>query len=59
MSIAHNKRVSGFGAIALGQQVDMWLANARPNLLPSVANFAYPQDVIHNPESRFRGEING
>ena len=35
-----------FGANALGQQVDMWLANAHPNS-PSV-NFTYPQNIIRN-----------
>ncbi|MCD6387098.1 MAG: hypothetical protein J7L30_02105 [Methanophagales archaeon] len=33
-------------AIALGQQVDMWLAIARPNLLRyRSANFTYPRNV--------------
>ncbi|UYZ40485.1 MAG: hypothetical protein N2V74_03890 [Candidatus Methanospirare jalkutatii] len=31
------------GAFALGQQEDMWLAIARPNL--PTANFTYPQNV--------------
>jgi len=39
-----------FGATALGQQVDMWLRFAHPNLLRlRSANFTYPQNVIGNP----------
>jgi len=39
--------VACFGAIALGQQEDMWL---RPNL-PLRANFTYPQNVVRNQEA--------
>jgi len=39
------------GAIALGQQEDMWLAHARPNL-PS-ANFAYPQKTLKQAITEF------
>jgi len=34
------------GAIALGQQVDMWLAYARPKF--AGRNFTYPQNVVRN-----------
>jgi len=36
--------VACFGAIALGQQEDMWL---RPNL-PLRANFTYPRNIKRN-----------
>jgi len=38
--------VARFGAIALGQQVDMWLATVRLNLLRlPFANFTYPEGL--------------
>jgi len=41
-----SSRTLRFGAIVFRQQADMWLANARPNLLHSrSANFTYPQNV--------------
>jgi len=45
-SFAHDSPLR-FGAIALGQQVDMWLRlRLRPNS-PSV-NFTYPKNIIRN-----------
>ena len=38
-----------FGSFTLGQQADMWLAIARPNLLRlRSANFTYPRNVRRN-----------
>ena len=45
-SFAHDSPLR-FGAIALGQQADIWLRlRLRPNL-PSV-NFTYPKNIIRN-----------
>ncbi|RLC74784.1 MAG: hypothetical protein DRI61_16030, partial [Chloroflexi bacterium] len=41
-----------FGANALGQQADMWLAIARPNF--AKRNFAYPRNVSRNSARRLK-----
>ena len=53
-SVARNSPLR-FGATALGQQADMWLANARPNL--PVANFTYPPNV--GLIGRAKGHLDG
>jgi len=53
MPVARNSPLRS-GAIAFGQQADIWLANARPNL--PTANFTYfrnvcpksPQAIVEN-----------